>query len=92
MRVKFYATLRSIVGSKVVEVELEPGDTVRGVLTRLAGQFPRLGPEVWQAGGRLADSVHVFVNGREVKYLPGQLETPLTDSDSLDIFPPVVGG
>ena len=92
MKVKFYATLRQIVGSKLVESRLEPGDTVRSMLTRLVEQFPALGPQVWDEGGQLASHVHVFVNGRELKYLPDKLDTPLRDNDSLDIFPPVAGG
>ncbi len=92
MQVKFYAALRQIVGSKMVQVQLDPGDTVRSVLMRLTGQFPELGRAVWDEAGHLTDYVHVFVNGREVKYLPDKLDTRLQETNSLDVFPPVAGG
>ncbi len=92
MRAKFYATLRRIVGGKAVEIGLEPGDTVRSVLLRLTERFPALKPEMWSCEGQLFDYVHVFVNGREFKYLPDRLETVLQEKDVLDVFPPVAGG
>jgi MoaD family protein len=92
MIVKFYAGLRRTVGSKIVEVNLTPGDTVRSVLTRLTGQFPALKSDMWNEAGELTDFIHVFVNSREVKYLADRLDTHLQEKDVLDIFPPVAGG
>ncbi len=92
MQVRFYATLRFITGHRMVEVDLEPGDTVRRLLFRLADRFPALAKELWDATGSLSHYIHVFVNGREVKYLPDGLDTPLQEQDRLDVFPPVAGG
>lgn len=92
MKIKFYATLRHVVGGKLVELELKPGDDVRSVLGRLTEQFPALGPAVWGEAGQLSDYVHVFLNGREIKHWPAKLDTPVQEKDALDIFPPVAGG
>lgn len=92
MQVKFYAGLRRIVGGKVVEVTLQPEDTLRSVLNRLVEQHPDLRREIWGAEGQLSDYIHVFLNGREARYLPATLDTPLQANDVIDVFPPVAGG
>jgi molybdopterin synthase sulfur carrier subunit len=43
-------------------------------------------------GDELHGYVHVFVNGRDVPYLEKTLETRISQSDKLDIFPAVGGG
>jgi len=92
LKAKFYASLRQIIGSKAIQIELVPGDTVRSVLTRLTEQFPELKLKVWNEDSTLSDYIHVFVNNREVKYLPDKLDTLLKEKDVLDVFPPVAGG
>lgn len=91
MEVRFYATLRDVVGSRSVEVELRPGATVRELLTRLFEQFPNLEPRLLDEAGELRRSVNVFVNGRGVPHLEG-LDTKLQPDDEVSIFPPVAGG
>jgi molybdopterin converting factor small subunit len=49
-------------------------------------------PQMLDEHGNLFAHVHVFVNGRDVQYLNNGFETVLSESDSLDIFPPVGGG
>lgn len=91
MEVRFYATLRDIVGGRTVEVDLKAGATVRDLLARLFEQFPDLEPRVVDETGELRRAVNVFVNGRSVRYLEG-LDTELQLHDELAIFPPVAGG
>ncbi len=91
MEVRFYATLRDVVGSRSVEVELGPGATVRELLTRLFERFPNLEPRLLDEAGELRRSVNVFVNGRSVPHLEG-LDTQLQPNDEVSIFPPVAGG
>lgn len=92
MQVKFYAGLRRIVGGKAVEVTLQPEDTLHSVLNRLTEQYPELKREIWNVEGQLSDYIHVFLNNREVRYIPAGLDTPLQESDVIDVFPPVAGG
>ena len=91
MEVRFYATLRDIVGGRAVEVELQSGGTVRGLLTRLFEQHPDLQSRVVDEAGEIRRAVNVFVNGRSIRYLNG-LDTELRPDDELAIFPPVAGG
>lgn len=92
MQVNFYATFRPIVGGKIVSVPVPDGCTVSGLLNTLVVQFPALKSQLLDDAGGLLSHIHVFVNGRDVPYLPNALETVLTSSDTVDIFPPVGGG
>lgn len=42
-------------------------------------------------GAELGEKIIVMVNGRRVEFLSG-LDTPLKDSDTVQIFPVVAGG
>ena len=91
MKVKLYATLRPIVGGRrSVEVEAGPGDTVRDVLNELLQKWPELSQELMQ-DGEISPRIHIFLNGREVRYGEG-LDMILPENADLRIFPPVGGG
>jgi MoaD family protein len=92
MNINFYATLRLITGKKTVTLELEDGISVREMLEKLFEEFPPLRAELMTAENDLHGHVHVFINGRDVPYLSGELETRITKTDKLDIFPAVGGG
>lgn len=91
MDVLFYATLRQIVGGKLVSLDLPAGATVRDVLAAAGARFPRLNELIWTADGQLGDYIKVFVDGREIRHLQS-LETPVPAGAEVSIFPPVAGG
>jgi molybdopterin synthase sulfur carrier subunit len=92
MEVSFYATLRQIVGGKTVEVEFSEGMTLRQLIQDLVTRVPRLRAELFGENGELHGHVHVFVNGRDVTFLPDKLDARLEAQDAVNIFPPVGGG
>lgn len=92
MNINFYATLRPITGGKLVELDLPIGVTVRQMLETVFGRYPLLREKLMAADGALLPHVHVFINGRDVEYLPDDLETVIQQTDKLDIFPAVGGG
>ena len=91
MQVRLYATLRLTVGTKVVEIPAKVDQTVGDILHTLVDQYPELSEAIWYTNGSLADHVAVILNGRDIRHLDG-VDTPLTDDDTLDLFPPVGGG
>lgn len=91
MIVKFFATLRPVVGAKEAEVEVEAGDTVRNVLEKLIAAYPGLGERILDDDANLRSSINVLVNGRSVRFLDG-LNTIIRDGDRLALFPPIGGG
>ena len=92
MEVGFYATLRPIVGGRTVEVALSEGATVKQLLDALAHRWPALREQLFDEDGSLSRRVNVFVDGRNVRWLPGRLATALGPEQQVDVFPPVAGG
>ena len=93
MEIRFYATLRAIVGSKVVEVEVPERPSVQQVLDRVVSEFPALASDLLDAEtGALSRRSHIMVNGRSAIYLDEGLATRLTGDEAIDFFPAVAGG
>ncbi len=92
MKVNFFATLRPIVGGKTVDFDLPEGATVRGLVDVIVTRYPPMREELLDANGHLHEHVHVFINGRDVQYLPLAMDTPLSLRDALNVFPAVGGG
>ena len=91
MEIRLYATLRDLIGTRQVDVQTDGVDTVKEVLLHLVQQFPQLHEAIWRPDGSLAGHVAVILNGRDIRHLEG-IETPVSDEDTLGIFPPVGGG
>lgn len=91
VRVNVYATLRSIIGTRSVEIPSDGAVTVGEVLESLFARYPDIKANIVDEQGALQEYVSLFVGGRDVRYLAG-LETSLTAGQAIDIFPPVAGG
>jgi molybdopterin synthase sulfur carrier subunit len=91
MQVRLFGTLRLFAGAKAIEVDEEPGETVRSLLGKVTTQCPALSEKVFDEEGSLRNSVHVLVNGRSIRYLDG-LDGPIEGSDRVALFPAVGGG
>ena len=92
MIVSFYATLRAIIGKKTIEIDLTPGATAQDVLDMVVAKAPALREQLIDKNNALQRHIKFFINGREVVYLPEQMNTKICPEDKLDIFPPVGGG
>jgi molybdopterin synthase sulfur carrier subunit len=75
----------------MMEVDFQPGITIRDTLYEVTQRYPGLSKFVWKDHGELSELVHVFINGENINHLAG-LETKLAAQDHVDIFPPLVGG
>jgi sulfur-carrier protein len=91
MEVRVFATLRPIVGGATVQLNAGPGDSVRALLDELIERWPPMKRELFDGEGRLHNNIHVFINGRDVRYLGG-LDMPIPADANIRIFPPVGGG
>lgn len=90
VELRFFATFRQAVGTKVVEREYDDGTTVGDVLRDLETEYDGLDGQLVENGG-LRPHINVLKSGREVLHLDG-METELADGDKLSVFPPVAGG
>ena len=75
--VKFFARYREIVGDAEIEVEIDNGATVAGLIAKLVGKYP----------GFPADPYMVAVNAEYV-----EPDTILHEGDEAAFFPPFSGG
>jgi sulfur-carrier protein len=92
MKVTFFATLRQIVGQKVVDFNLGHDASIQDLLDAMLSQYPALGVELINEIGVLYDHVHIFVNGRDASFLEEGMATILAETDTVGIFPAVGGG
>jgi len=91
VQIRLYATLRDLIGVKAVELPIGAKSTVGEALQRLAHDYPPLTDKLWDGLGARTGYVTVLLNGRSIDYLDGA-DTPVTDGDEMDLFPPVGGG
>jgi molybdopterin synthase sulfur carrier subunit len=92
MKVNLYANFRQVVGARTLEIDLPEGSTLRQLLDSLLLLHPRLEPALVDNSRTLLPYVHIFINGRDTRYLPEGTSLKLTPADKIDIFPPVGGG
>jgi sulfur-carrier protein len=95
MRIRAYATLRDLLGGGKFDMPLDETPsapaTVGQVMDRLVEAHPALAAKLWADDGHLTGYITILLNGRSVEYLQG-MATPITDADTLSLFPPVGGG
>jgi sulfur-carrier protein len=82
--VKLYANLRKLAGTKELSIT---GTTVGAVVNELVIQKPPIGSVVLE-DGRLRQHIVVTLNGQNIT----DLETSVTEQDTIAIFPPIAGG
>jgi molybdopterin synthase sulfur carrier subunit len=91
MNVRVYATLRPIVGGKEASLTTGAGDTFRQMIDEMLVRWPALERELFDAKGELRTNIHIFLNGRDVRYLGG-LEMTIPEHADVCVFPTVGGG
>lgn len=91
MDVRVYATLRAIVGGPKITLASGPGDSFRTLLHELIARWPAMQSELFDRNGELNTGIHVFLDGRDIRYLGG-MDMPIPEGAEIRIFPPVGGG
>lgn len=92
MRVSFYATLRKIVGTKHVELDVSDRPDLGEILAAVLHAYPALEEELLDETGGLSRHIHLFVNGRSSKWLPDGMKTRVEANETIEFFPAVAGG
>ena len=90
--VNLYATFRQLAGVRSESLDLLPTTRVLDLLRILCERHPPLQSQLFDTQGRLHGYIHLFVNQRDITYLPEGPDYILHPQDTLDIFPPVGGG
>jgi sulfur-carrier protein len=88
IKVQIPTPMREQTGGKA-EVEVA-GGTVKAALADLQRQFPGVGPKLFD-NGKLRPYINVFVNDEDIRYLD-EMDTALTDGQTIALIPAVAGG
>ncbi len=90
--VKFFTTLREIVGKKEELLEFSKPITVDAMLKQLSKRYGKdFDDYMFDELGDVRGHLQVLINGRSVSTMQG-LNTQLKDADQMAILPPVGGG
>jgi MoaD family protein len=92
MRVSFFATLREIVGGRDVDLSLPADATVRDLAEELARRWPELREHLFTDEGALSRRAAIYVDGRNVRWLPDAEATRLSEEQCVSVIPPAAGG
>ena len=85
--VKLFGGLRDRAATAQTEVS---GATVREILLALCDGNDELRSAIF-AGEELQPHVRVIIAGRDIELIQG-LDTPVSDTEQLAVFPPIAGG
>jgi len=87
VEIKFYSTLREVIGREALRLRLKRGATVQEVLGRLISRYgKKLKEKLSQRGNWV-----IMLNDRNIKFM-NDLETSLKDGDCIAILSPLSGG
>ena len=92
MRVSFFAALRSIVGGRDFDVSMPADATVSDLAEELARRWPALREHLFTDEGALSQRAALYVDGRNVRWLPDAEATRLSENQSVTLIPPAAGG
>jgi len=90
MKLKFFATYRDLTGCKEINIPAPP--TAIALLEALAERYgSAMRKKMFTESGEITEDVILLVNGRHIAHLSG-VDTPLSDDDTISLFPLVAGG
>jgi len=90
--VKFFTTLREIVGKKEEQMEFPSPTTVEALLKQLSKSHGKdFVDYVFDELGNVRGHLQVLVNGKSITTMQG-FKTKLNNGDQIAILPPVGGG
>ena len=77
--------------NKIIDCKLAGNHDLNDALDVLDKSYPGIKPLVCEDGKSITDSINIYVNGDNVRYLKG-LETPLKQDDIVNIIPAAAAG
>jgi molybdopterin converting factor small subunit len=92
MQLRFYANMRTIIGTPVLEVSDERLDTLRKLLAFLVERYPESAFHLLDENHDLRTDAPVFVDGRNPRLLKDGIDTPLPGDAVISFFSPISSG
>ncbi len=93
MIIKFVGTLKNIVGTGQIEVNLSEIDNIDKLFKFLVSKYgSELGRELLK-DGKIKENITILLNGRNIRFIKGiNTEISIQDWNKVVIFPTLVGG
>jgi molybdopterin synthase sulfur carrier subunit len=92
VRVKFFTTLREIVGKKEEQIQLSDCATLEALLKQLSKKYGEdFGDYVYDELGKIRGHLQFLINGKSTS-TDHRMKTKLRENDEIAILPPVGGG
>jgi len=95
VRVRVYATLRNLVGDRVIELPMAPGATALDVAKAMVARWPETAElliDEREGVTSISKRAHVFIEGRSARHLPDGEHTVIQEGQEVDVSPAVAGG
>jgi len=92
MQVSFFASLREIVDGRDFDVSMPAGASVRDLAEELVRRWPELREHLFTEEGGLSRRAAIYVDGRNVRWLPDAEATQLSGDQRIAVIPPAAGG
>ena len=92
MQLRFYANMRTVIGSTSLEIDDVNVDTFRQLLNLLVDRFPDTAFHLLDERGDLRPDAPVYVDGRNPRLLKEGIDTPIQPESVISFFSPISSG
>ena len=92
MRIRFYANLRTLTNTSVLEIPNPKIETFGQLIEYLVEIFPKTATLLLDEKGELPGDVPIFVNGRNPRLDEKGMNQLLDPEDIISIFSPIASG
>jgi len=92
MEARFYANMRTVIGTSSLNVEDVEVDTFRKLMTFLIEKFPEAKFHLLDSNDDLRQDVPVYVDGRNPRLLSAGIDTTLKPDSIVSFFSPISSG
>lgn len=92
MQLRFYANMRTVIGSTSLEIGDVNVDTFRKLLNFLVDRFPDTAFHLLDERGDLRPDAPVYVDGRNPRLLKDGIDSQLQSDSIISFFSPISSG
>lgn len=92
MQLRFYANMRTVIGTSLLEVNDRGVDTFRKLVSFLTDLYPDAAFHLLDENRELRKDVPVYVDGRNPRLLKDGVDAPLLPDAVVSFFSPISSG
>jgi molybdopterin converting factor small subunit len=92
MQARFYANMRTILGTSSLDVDDAGIDTFRKLVAHLIEKFPKARQHLLDSNNDLRQDVPVYVDGRNPRLSTLGIDSPLKPDSVVSFFSPISSG